>query len=38
MDIGEGDCDGDSDCKHGLKCAQRSNFEAVPGLTGFDKT
>jgi hypothetical protein len=36
-DIGEGDCDKDSDCKAGLKCGQRSNFEPLPGLTGFEK-
>ena len=26
-DIGEGDCDRDTDCKTGLKCGQRNNFE-----------
>jgi hypothetical protein len=36
-DIGEGDCDSDQDCKHGLKCGQRNSFEGLPGLTGFDK-
>lgn len=36
-DIGEGDCDRDTDCKHGLKCGQRNSFEKLPGLTGFDK-
>jgi len=36
-DIGYGDCDRDTDCQKGLKCGQRNNFEALPGLTGFDK-
>ena len=27
----QGDCDSDKDCKTGLKCAQRSGTEAVPG-------
>ena len=36
-DIGEGDCDQDTDCKHGLKCGQRNRFESLPGITGFDK-
>tara|TARA_B110000285_G_scaffold173331_1_gene194215 strand:- start:636 stop:914 length:279 start_codon:yes stop_codon:yes gene_type:complete len=36
-DIGEGDCDSDTGCKHGLKCGQRNKFEKLPGLTGFDK-
>jgi hypothetical protein len=35
--IGEGDCDRDTDCKHGLKCGQRNGFEGLPGLTGFEK-
>jgi hypothetical protein len=35
--IGEGDCDTDSECKTGLKCGQRSNFEHLPGLTGYEK-
>lgn len=37
LDIGEGDCDRDSDCKEGLKCGQRNGFEQLPGLTGFEK-
>jgi len=27
LDIGEGDCDRDSECKKGLKCGQRNGFE-----------
>ena len=37
-DIGEGDCDSDSDCKPGLKCGQRnSENDPLQGLTGFEK-
>lgn len=33
--VGEGDCDRDSDCAKGLKCYQRSNGETIPGLDGL---
>jgi len=30
----EGDCDNDSQCEVGLKCFQRTTFQAVPGCSG----
>ena len=35
-DVGQGDCDSDNDCKTGLKCGQRNNFEKLAGLTGLN--
>ena len=31
-DVGEGDCDKDSDCKEGLTCFQRSGHSKIPGI------
>ena len=36
-EIGEGDCDADTDCKPYLKCGQRNKGEKLQGLTGFEK-
>eukprot|EP00980_Cylindrotheca_fusiformis_P000757 scaffold175_cov153-Cylindrotheca_fusiformis.AAC.9 len=32
-----GDCDSDHDCKPGLYCFQRDEYESVPGCTGGNK-
>ena len=34
LQIGDGDCDTDDDCKGCLKCFKRSNGEPVPGCSG----
>ena len=34
LDICQGDCDTDDDCKGCLKCFKRSNGEPVPGCSG----
>ena len=34
LDICQGDCDNDDDCKGCLKCFKRSNGEPVPGCSG----
>lgn len=31
----QGDCDDDSECAGNLRCFERSEFEDVPGCTGF---
>ena len=34
LDVCQGDCDNDDDCKGCLKCFKRSNGEPVPGCSG----
>ena len=34
LELCEGDCDRDSDCKYGLKCFQRNGYTSVPGCKG----
>jgi hypothetical protein len=34
LNVCEGDCDRDSECKSGLKCFQRTGLQAVPGCSG----
>ena len=34
LDVCEGDCDGDNDCKGCLKCFKRSSGGPVPGCSG----
>ena len=34
LDLCEGDCDTDDDCRDGLKCFQRNGGDEVPGCTG----
>lgn len=35
LQVCQGDCDSDSDCREGLKCFQRYNRESVPGCVGL---
>ena len=34
LDVCEGDCDGDDDCKGDLVCFQRDGYREVPGCLG----
>lgn len=38
LDMCEGDCDGDWDCKGSLKCFQHDGTEEIPNCSGLGKT